>query len=96
MIWPNCVFFKLIEEIELQKSCHVITITSPKNVTKITSQFFSNLLLSQSKFLATPVRKRYTVPQLLIRILFKLITLIHSAPNVGAFHPNLHCKLNLA
>jgi len=32
-----------------------ITITSPKNVTKITSQKFSNLGPSQSKFLVAPV-----------------------------------------
>jgi len=39
-----------------KKSYDVITIMSPKNITKITSQFFSNLSLS--KFLATPALYR--------------------------------------
>jgi len=50
-------------EIELKKIiydvifCDVIAITSLKNVTKITSQKFSILGPSQSKFLATPLHQ---------------------------------------
>jgi len=50
------VFFQAdYDEIELQKSDDVITVTSLQNVTKITSQFFIQFGLPQSKFLATPV-----------------------------------------
>jgi len=56
------VFFQTdYDEIELKKNqlwCHfsdVIVPMSPKNVTKITSQDFSILVPSQSKFLATPM-----------------------------------------
>jgi len=54
-------FYKLImTKSNFKKSimtsfCDIIAITSPKNVTKITSQNFSILPPSQSKSLATPV-----------------------------------------
>jgi len=42
------------DEIQLQKYSYDMIIIKPsKNVTKIMSQFFSNMSLSQSKFLAS-------------------------------------------
>jgi len=60
----------------------VITISSPKNVTKITSRFFPNMGSLQSKFLVTPVISH-------LRIFLKVMLKGIAETLLNEFIPNL-------